>query len=503
MSKSCTFLRPLTGALLAFFSIVLFAVLGCSSPTPNTPTSDTAPDTAIDDDGIDVPIPDGDCPKGPTGCGDSAPETTVDSGSPEADSVIPETMPETAADSGTETLIDSGIDTAVTETAIDTGVDSAPIDTGVDSTTVDSAPETIIDSGTPDTYVGDTGTDAPTDSGPPKSFSCTGWTRDSAFDTFKVGGLSVSAVGGIWGTSGSNVYITAASSTHGTVAHWNGTKWNEEVLPGDTTYPSDPTQVNGIWGTDDDHVWVAARGAAQAILYRRSSGTWSKDTTAPYAKDFGGVWGSSSSNLFLVGWKPGESIVWQNSGGGWVKGTLPSTTTTGYRAFGGRIWGLDANHVYIPGYYDSGTAPTKGFIMFFNGTSWTEISAPVGCVEARGISGTSPDDLFVTCLKSDYTGLVYRVTSGLTVWTDQPSTGAPKPGPVLSRSPGTAVVNGYNSTGYSVIATYDQVSGPVATTLTSAFQGSALWGEPGTNVVHFVHNASGGIVGGHYTGICN
>lgn len=513
-------------ALLAILAIATFILAGCSSPSETT-TPDTAvvpPDTFVADSGspetfADV-LPDSSfdaksCTQGSicdkpravcnslvcTPCGWQISESDCDAGPPpDVGTDTFDASPESSVDSGADSGTDSGADT------MDSSVDSTVVDTDTDSGFPDSGIDSGTDSGLPDTGT-DSGSDTgPVDSGPPKSLTCGSWTSDTAYKSYKISGMDVEKVGGIWGTSASNIYIPSATSSHGDMAHWNGTTWNHEVLPGDTTYPSDPTQVGGIWGTDDDHLWVAARGSSVALLYSRSGGTWSKDTTAPLAAAFRSVWGSDASNRFLSGWKPGEDMVWRNTGTGWVKQTLPaSTKSTAYRQLTGKIWGLDSSHVYIPGFYDDGTSPVKGFVMFFDGTSWTEAPAPTECINAYAIHGTSANELVVTCLKSDKTGIVYRVTKGMALWTAyaSPSTPAPVYGSVFSKYPGASLAGGINLSWDNVMTTFDLVSAPSSKTITTAAAAVGIWAEPGTDIVHFVHGYLGGIIGGHYTSTCN
>jgi hypothetical protein len=494
-----------------------------------TPDTMTDPDTGTPDSGVvdsgsldstvapDTNVPDSFVPPIDTGLPDTyAPP--VDTGSP--DTNVP------PADTGTPDT--SVADTNVPDTTI---VDSGTPDTSVPpaDTGTDSADSTVVDTGTPDTSVADTGTpDTGTpDTGTPdtgtvaRSFKCddSSWTMDKGFHdlqlTTSTGKYDIKALSGIWGTSLSNIYATVGVTNHGAVAHYNGTSWVQEEVDTSPEDLGDPMDTRGIWGMTESSIWVAGHGASRGILYHKVSGVWTKDAAAPFAIDFGGIWGNSESDRYLVGWKIGESIIWRNTGTSWVKQTLPAASSLYlYRALVGKVWGLDSSHVYVPGYYmDSTSTQVAGFVMFFNGTSWTEIAAPSECVEVVALTGTSSSDLFATCAVKQtgtsgttYVGGVYHVTNNMSTWTGYTNPLAAGYGPIWSKFPGTVLAAASYVTDSSIfVTTMDQVSSVATHDISGSFIPSVIWEDPTPGSSWFLigHGGPGSGKAGIYAGSCN
>ncbi len=98
------------------------------------------------------------------------------------------------------------------------------------------------------------------------------------------GSYDVSLVGGVWGTSSSNIYVTTATYDFGQIAHWNGSSWSQEDLPG-------AAKVAGIWGSGPNDIWVAATGDGNlgyigAQVFHNTGGSWVADSPRPYAWEY-------------------------------------------------------------------------------------------------------------------------------------------------------------------------------------------------------------------------
>ena len=350
-----------------------------------------------------------------------------------------------------------------------------------------------------------------TDAGILNSFSCSGWTRDPLFDAFKIPDQNnqpadVQLVGGIWGTSGDDFYISAATYAKGVVAHWYGGAFHLEALP------SDPPKVRGIWGSGAGDVWLGSESVMQAVLYHRVNGTWTVEANAPNAISFADVWGSDANHVFLLGQDAGFSKVWMKSGANWIDTNLPNPMKAGDLAFAAvHIWGTDASHVFATGYrIDKASNAVGGVLWFYNGVTWKIVQVPVEAMELTGVHGTSPQDLFVTghgvVVGGNADSYVYHVTDNMATWTPytRPSFGSY--GPVLSMKFGTFLAVGTQPPsidGSLRVTTVDQISPAQFYALDGKAVGPvALWPESGSSKVHLVHISGGVTIGGHYISNC-
>jgi hypothetical protein len=338
---------------------------------------------------------------------------------------------------------------------------------------------------------------------PPQPFTCTNYARNTAFDSFKIDGYPAWLAGGIWGTSDSNVYVTAGTYTKGTVAHWNGSAWVNEVLT-----PT-PRTMYKIWGTSDNDVWATATSESSVgLLYHKQAGVWTDDPNKPSAKSFHSIWGASSSDVFVAGaaagWAP---KVWRKSGSSWLAMTTP--TFTGPTMFH-HIWGLDSNNVLVTGFNDQNDDGNsdQGILLYFNGTSWASIQVPADCRELRAIHGTSFGDLWASGITTSGKGVVYHITNNLATWTAHVNENLAHYQPIWSARTGTALAIGGTSVmtaGNLRLTTFDQVNQPTTTTVDGkAFgPGVDVWYNAGK--AWFVSISDTGQVypSGVYTADCN
>lgn len=536
-------------ALLVFFSLSLFAALvGCGSPsdsssltTDSTTTGDASDVVAVEtDSGVrdadagdaQLPCSQGSpCTKPGEICEDrfvcekgswqnmSSPETGVDADAAdvldaEADtpSDVPDTETVDAADTA-ETIPPP--DATVTDTdspdtaPLDSGKpDTGTPDSGADAPIGDSASETSpgdtggsSDTGTPDTGATDTASDAAETA--TKPFSCTGWTRQKAFDDFKIDGKDdVKAVRTIRVFGSKSIFVSAGTYTKGIVAFWNGSSWSQQDLS-----PT-PMVVYGLSGPSKTDLWLAGRDSGQGRLYHRGvDETWKEDTTAPYAKAFEDVYASSAVDVFLMGWTKTALKVWKKSGSSWLEMALPPLTLTGSFGYNfNRIWGLDAKNIFVTGYYvDEASKPTKAILLYWNGTSWKELSLPAGTGEFFSIHGTSLNDLYVVGRNVSKQGLIYHVTNGMETWVSFTNETLSGYGSVWSPRAGAMLAGGDHlplGAGAARLTTMD----PTVTTAvdSKAYSVVSFAPEPGTKTVHFVNFSSpDGVIAGHYVGTCD
>ncbi|MBI5654708.1 hypothetical protein HZC53_03595 [Candidatus Uhrbacteria bacterium] len=303
----------------------------------------------------------------------------------------------------------------------------------------------------------------------PQPFTCNNATRHAAFDQFKIDGEQADLTGGIWGTDNSNVYVTAASYSKGVVAHWNGSTWLNEALA--TTISGSPAtaeEIHEIWGSGPNDIWAAARGnsGTQGMLFHKTTGSWVEDLNEPYAKSFESIWGSDSSNVFVTGWKTTGYKVWRKSGTSWMDTGAP-TSSTGYGRFY-HVWGLDPSNVFVTGEESvpvdgGGTVPVAGFLIRWNGSTWSKISVPAECASLQAIHGSSTGDLWASGSTTTGKGVVYHVTNNLATWTPYVNENTYGYTPIFSARTGTTLALGGSEPlqpGNLKITTIDQVSQP-------------------------------------------
>lgn len=334
-----------------------------------------------------------------------------------------------------------------------------------------------------------------------KAWGCTGWARDASFDALKINGTDVKLVGGMWGSSSTDYYVTIATYTEGAVAHNQSGVWTIENLN------PVPTSVGSVWGSGLNDVWIAARNYS-GYLFHWNGSAWIDDPNKPTGtKQFTDVWGADASNVYLLGanasWVP---KIWKKSGNSWTPMTLPAFPSVPVGI--SRIWGLDENHVFAPGYYDQDNDgnPDHGILLYFDGNVWTQVQVPADVVSLGEVHGTSLSDLYVTGQLSGGNGVIYHVTQGLTTWTAR-TNGTVVQGPAMSLQPGTVISAGTlppAGAGQLRLTTLNQ-SSPINTYAVDnlAYGPMKFWAEPGTDKVHFIHISYPGVVSGHYTGNCN
>jgi hypothetical protein len=158
---------------------------------------------------------------------------------------------------------------------------------------------------------------------------------------------------GIWGSSSSDVF---AVGRWGTILHFNGHEWNEQVS-GTTENLWD------VWGSSPTNVFAV--GSAGTILYYDGT-SWSPLISGT-SVDLRGVWAGSETSAFAVGWHTAEGSTtalaydgstWSVANDGF---TLPAVLIG--------VWGRSPTDVYAVGNLG---------IWRYDGTVWTNEAQPGG-----------------------------------------------------------------------------------------------------------------------------
>jgi hypothetical protein len=270
---------------------------------------------------------------------------------------------------------------------------------------------------------------------------------------------------GVWGTSGSDVWVVAE---YGTVRHWTGGDW---VAQTDSVLGTN--DLHGVWGTSNSDLW-AVGDAGQIVHY--DGGAWTGYQADSVATDaLSGVWGSGSSDVWAVG-ENGTLVHWDGSN--WLRQDL------GVTYFFTSVWGTSANDVWIAGF--EACPCGDGVLFHFDGGSWTQVTDPV--LTAQPVySGWSsgPNDVWAA---SDGSILHF---DGSTWAADTAGIGAPFYG-VTGAAGSVFAVGGFGSIVRNTGTGWQSMSIP-------DFDLLAVWGSSAGNVwavgqYNFAHNTGSGWV---------
>jgi hypothetical protein len=253
-----------------------------------------------------------------------------------------------------------------------------------------------------------------------ENFNGTNWSVATAT------AVSGGSLNGVSALSSNAVWAVGKSTSGPLVEFFNGTSWKVETTP---TIPGGGGSLDAVTAISPTDVW-AVGGSASGDLIENFNGTsWSiVQAPASTAKAaLTGISAISSADIFAVGTAPKADQLLQFNGTTWsaISSTIAGSDAT--RA----VDAISATDVWVAG--DSG-------IWNFNGTSWTQLSAPNVFVNA--ISGSSANDIFAvgeTISTVDET-LVEQWNG--TSWSTVTSAGAGELTGVTILSNGTAVAVG-------------------------------------------------------------
>jgi hypothetical protein len=204
---------------------------------------------------------------------------------------------------------------------------------------------------------------------------------------------------GVYAASPTDVWAVGGA-TGDPFEHWNGTSWTGQgLLAGLCTEANNQCGVSSITGTSADNI-TAEGGAiidtgstqvAESVAYHFNGTSWSQ-MTIPSNVTLGPLAAFSATDLWSVN---NNGDAEQFNGTTWTTTKLPITTTL-----------PDLNMTSISGsspsdIWAAGTASTSGVerrktapvLEHFNGTSWTNVTVPVGGGVGE-VAAISPTDAF-------------------------------------------------------------------------------------------------------------
>ncbi len=166
---------------------------------------------------------------------------------------------------------------------------------------------------------------------------------------------------GIWGSSANDIF---AVGVDGAISHYNGSTWTA-MTSGTTNW------LMAVWGSSATDVFAV--GHKGTILHYNGL-TWTPMISGA-TQIFYGIWGSSANDIFAVG---NEGIFHYD---GTIWSLIFSITNTTFLD----IWGSSANNVFAVG--------VRGTVLRYDGNSWQTMSSGT-TNDLYGIWGSSAADVF-------------------------------------------------------------------------------------------------------------
>lgn len=167
---------------------------------------------------------------------------------------------------------------------------------------------------------------------------------------------------GVWGFDANNVWVAGGNYVY----KWNGSDWTKQAI--------EFTPYTGIWGSDPDNIWVVggyvtlghwpSPGGSIGTINKWDGKTWTEVFRAADCGTIVSIWGTDANNI----WAVAKRCILRWNGVSWNQWDAP-TPAQGYY-LGTRIFGQDANHIWIVG--------QEGLVLRWNGAEWTRQQTDVG-----------------------------------------------------------------------------------------------------------------------------
>jgi len=179
-----------------------------------------------------------------------------------------------------------------------------------------------------------------------------------------VAGGTNSSLGGVWGTSSSDVWAVGSE----TILHFNGATWSS--VTGGATWI-----LFKVWGSSPSDVWAVGQSytTGNPTFLHYDGMNWSA-VPSPSIYQLAGIWGSSASDVWAVG--VGGTIIHYD-------GTNWSSVLSGTTQQLNSVWGTSASNVWAVG---------SQTILHYDGTRWSTVYDASNVVS--GVQGTSRSDVW-------------------------------------------------------------------------------------------------------------
>ncbi|MDD3716348.1 MAG: hypothetical protein PHT46_04495 [Candidatus Marinimicrobia bacterium] len=139
--------------------------------------------------------------------------------------------------------------------------------------------------------------------------------------------------------------------------------------------------ISSVWGASPNDLWAIGAGGTDNDRLLHYDGTnWSTYTNEVIKCTGNTIFGFSEDNIWMGGgaeWPDIGGAIWHYDGQKWDKHFIYDPDISYNRITITDIWGNDKKDVYACGeiYYQEGTIETfNGFVLHFNGISWSEIA---------------------------------------------------------------------------------------------------------------------------------
>jgi hypothetical protein len=181
---------------------------------------------------------------------------------------------------------------------------------------------------------------------------------------------------------------TSVLAWDGTVLRYDGATWA-------TSLPSPAaTTVGGIFGLSGSDVWIAI-GAGAAHF---DGTTWTMYAVSDYTNWAGAFWGFSTNDIWTTSYSPYDAH-WNGSYWETVSNNRIVSNVGGMYAYG--VWASSPTDVWAVGENLAGPA-LPGFVSstvdHYDGTSWSMFTVPVAMnmsgMTLRSVWGSGPDDVW-------------------------------------------------------------------------------------------------------------
>jgi hypothetical protein len=133
-----------------------------------------------------------------------------------------------------------------------------------------------------------------------------------------------------WGSSPTDLYVTAAGAVPSVVYHSTGTgSWQAQNTP-------ESSGASDIWGVSSNQIYVAAN---EAVLFSTGNDNW----TAQLAIPAGAVWAAGSDAVYACGL---DGFFYRSNGqGDWSEGQEIDPSATLLRCLS--MWGTGPDNIYL------------------------------------------------------------------------------------------------------------------------------------------------------------
>jgi hypothetical protein len=219
--------------------------------------------------------------------------------------------------------------------------------------------------------------------------------------------------------SGTSSYVDAAAATSassiwattyegGDILHWNGSKWSVSKHLVDAG-----VEFTGVTAISATNVWVFGGPGADPGFgtYHYDGKTWQQEKTA---SDDGieSAGALSATNMWAIGsGNAGGDSIFHYNGKIWQHVTASALSGSYFVA----IQAYGASNVWVAA--NGGTATSTGFVVHYNGKTWTRYKLPWAGAVLRSFTPDGHGGLWMTASQLNANGisafyLVHRTSSG-------------------------------------------------------------------------------------------